>query len=252
MTLQELLAKLREIAPQPEAFASALKEAAQGLYQHIFDAGHAVATARFNADKTALEGQLENANKAKEKAERRVAQLEAEKPDVQKIRDEYKEEIERLTREKQEALDAGEARVRAVLDSRAVSDLKAVLIGEHGVDSVYAEVLADRAKARIHHVPVKDKPGEHNLEVLVEGKTIPIQTDKPLAALASEIAEKVDAKFKTGKVDTGAGTRTGGAGGGGNIFSKVREDVKKRAEAKGTTTSAADRLSGGGRVAANA
>lgn len=222
-----------------EALADALQEVHQAAYQAIYDRGHGGATSRLKSDIEDLEGKLSKEQKRRKKAEERAEQLEEENPEVGEIRSQYEEQLEETREEYEERLRKQGETLNSERRQRARSDLVAMLSGE--LDRDYAEVQVDRvlSNGRIRH----DDEGE--IEVLQDGKDIPIQADKPLEALASEITESADPKWRVSKADSGSGTQGSGAAGSGgsNRYDRIREKAKKEREnARSSGPPAAERM----------
>lgn len=246
MNLQELIAELMKLGPKADEFADALKEGAGSHYQTIFNRGHKHATEENKGKLKTLEDEVERERDRAAKAETRAAKLKEDQPDVSAITQEYKDKIADLETQLEEAQEGGTRRVQDVLRSQSQSDLVALLMGENmgKVDETYARVLARDNIGRVRHEPLKDDPGKFRVQVMAEGsENIPIQADKPLEALAKELAENVPAKFKDAKVDNGSRTGGSGGGGGGNeLYSDIRKEVKDKQEGGAKRESAADRM----------
>ncbi|HSH45053.1 MAG TPA: hypothetical protein VK966_04315, partial [Longimicrobiales bacterium] len=241
-TLQDIIAALGKLEDTtPDQIADALKSGQGAVYQAVYNRGHEAGKEELNGRLTELGAEAKRERKRAETAEAKVAKMEEDQPDVAQIRKEYEEEQEALKAQLEEAKKSGDQRVRSILRSRAVSDLKARLVTKYGIDADYAEVQAQRAEARINPEPVEGKEGEYRTTVTVEGKSIPMQADDPLEALAQEIDQRVDARFKTGNVDTGGRTGGSSGGAGGDRFSQIREEVQKRQEGQ-QRQSAAERM----------
>lgn len=247
MDLKEFIEALNGLDATDDEVADALKEHKGSIFQTIFNRGHKYATKEAETKLETLESERDAERERAAKAEAKVAKLEESQPDVKAIKREFEDEIERLQGELKDARASGNSRVQEVLDARARSDLKALLMSKDfgGIDPDYADVQAQKVADRIRHEPIEGEDGRFKLQVLVEGSdNIPVQADDPLKHLAKQVSDKVDARFKSANVDTGSGTDTGGAGGnGGDLYEDIRKDVKEKQEAKKQTAgSAAERL----------
>lgn len=236
MTLQELIAELMKLGPKADEFADALKEGAGTMYQTIFNRGHKYANEENKTKISTLEQERDRERDRAAKAEAKAAKLEQDQPDVNAIRTEYKDKITELETALETAKADGDKRVQGVLDAQSRSELKALLMSSEfgSIDGEYASVMAERYGGRLKHEPVKDKPGEFTLMVMADGsENIPIQSKEPLKALAKELSDKVDARYKNAKVDNGSGTGgSGGGSGGQGDFDAIRKEVKDREKEK--------------------
>lgn len=230
MTLAELLAELAKL--DREEVVRGIHDSAQNVYQVIFDRGHSTATTKAAAEKTRLEGELVAANTAKQEAETKYTQLKAENPDVAKIHEQYGAQITDLKEKNKETVKTLKAQFGSERHNRAVADLRTKLVSV-GVDPDYAAVQAE--KPEVQKRLRFDDAG--NLEVLQEGKEIPLQPGDgkvPLDLLAAELKGRTPAKFVTATVDRGSQVDggSGGGSGGKSKFDKIRAEVKERQDKK--------------------
>lgn len=236
MTLQELIAKLKELGVPAKDFADALKTEAQPFFQEVFNRGHAVATAQEATAKEQLNAQLQAAQQAVQAKDAEIAELKKKSPDVAAIREQYEQRITELQTQLEETSTQARARIVDMIHGRALADLRALATGM-GVDKDYADVLIHRHKIA-ERIKVRDDDG---FDVLEEGKQIPMQADKPLEALAAWMYEQTPVALRTSNGDRGAGTQAGGGAPGGTFFDGIREGAKKTQEAQ-QVKSAAERL----------
>lgn len=239
MDLDEILA---ELAKQTDhaAVATAMRKQVQPLFQHIFDKGHATATAATKPTLDTLTGDVERLTT--ELAEARKAR--GEPTDAEKVRTEYQAKLDSEKEERKAEKAAAEARLEAALRQRDVKDVVARLTAAGVNDAEYAEFKAAQVADRLRYSTGED--GIAKLQVFQAGSNITIQSEDPLGALAAELLPTIPAKLKSSTADGGGGINGGGGGGGGggNVYEKIRNEVKEKSEAakEARAGSAAERL----------
>lgn len=214
--LQDLLAALADLNPDPRAFAKALREsdALHKYYQQAFNEGHSGAT---NASKTQLSAAEEASATLQaelEEARQQIAELQKKNPDLEKIQAEHQAELTRLQEDGQEALSEAQERLKAERLARVESDFlrKATSPEYGGMDDDYAQIMFERHKSRFQF----GEDGE--MSVLQDGLSIPYSNvpegKSQMDLLLKEVQESTDPKFLSSSVPSGAGHTGGGSGGG--------------------------------------
>jgi hypothetical protein len=213
----------------PVDFADALRADAQPLYQRVFKSGFDEAEGRWKARAKEAEGKLAEAETARTEAEQRLADAQSKVPDVAKINDEWTQKIAKLKADADAALVTERTARQQERQARTASDLKAAL---SGLDPDYIEVVATKHAQRLRY---RD---DGSLELLEDGGQTPVALaggKTPVAHLAEEIRQKADAKWVLSNADRGGGVRGGeGGGGGGDVFARIRNEVKQQQEAQVT------------------
>jgi hypothetical protein len=214
--LQELLAALAELNPDPRAFAEALREsdALHKYYQQPYNEGHSGAT-------TASKNQLSDAEQAQtalqaelEEAKAAVAELQKKNPDLEKIQADHAAELTRLQETGEKAIQDANERLQAERLARVESEfLRKATSPEYGeMDDDYAEVMFERHRQRFQF------GDDGDVLVLQDGLSIPFsnvpENKTQLDLLLKEVQEKTDPKFLGSSVPSGAGHSGGGSGGG--------------------------------------
>lgn len=205
-----------------------LKSKAHWLFQGIFNQGHAAATAENKSTIERLEGELETAKTTAERERKAKEKAQEGNPDAAKVREELEGQISQLNDQlkaerdgrKQDKLDGALKRAEADLIAELSTRVDPVIARAHVHDPA--------TQARLRAAVSED--GEARVEVLQKGLTIPMTHEKPLTALAEEIATAVPEKYHVSNADRGAGTR-GGTGSGGtrtSVFDKIREEAAER------------------------
>ena len=231
MDTKELRSALEKLGDDPDASAVAgvFQSKSREVYQEVFNAGHASAVG-------AERSKVEEAEAAQKKAEGQVSvregkisALEADRPDVAKIRDEYQDEIQKLKTDHKDEIDGEREKGKSLKRTNTRKDLiRALTSDPYHIDPDYAEVLAAREDVR-GRITVDD---EGEVIVHQKGKQIPIAPSDdhtPVQLFAEELAGGVAAKWKTATADSGSGVSTdrgGAAGTGGDRYTKMREKQK--------------------------
>ncbi len=225
-TVAELVAQLKDLPK--EDVVKALQSGAHEVWQEVWNAGHANATAR-GADATKVkDDELKASLAAKTKAETQLEELQKSQPDLAKVREQYDTEIVALNTKHKDEL-KGEADKRVESETkRARGDLRSALVAR-GVDPDFADVIADKpdVKSRISFV-------DGTVVVMQAGKDIPIHAAEgqtAIGVLSEELTGSVPAKFKNSKADSGSGhQRSSSTSTSGNQYDQLREDAKARRE----------------------
>lgn len=225
-TVAELVAQLKEL-PKDDV-VKALQSGAHDVWQDVYNAGHANATAR-GADATKTkDDELKAALAAQTKAETQLESLQKSQPDLAKVREQYDTEIAELkTKHTDELQSESNKRVESET-KRAGGDLRSQMVAL-GVDPDFADVVADKpnVKSRISFV-------DGAVVVMQAGKDIPIHAAEGQTAIgvfAEELTGAVPAKFKNSNADKGSGMhRSGSNSSSGNQYDQLREDAKARRE----------------------
>jgi hypothetical protein len=233
-TIDEIVKALAEhpdTAADPAKVAAALQASVQPVWQAAYNRGHSDATKRAEEKAATLAADLEAAKATAEEARGKIAELESKTPDAEKIRSEYKEQIAKLTREREEAEATLKQKLGDERRRRATGDLSTAL-RKAGVDPLWADDFARREELarRIRHTD------DGNIEVLQEGSTeVTLQAPdgtSPLAVLASEYAKKLEPRFLASNGDSGSGLTPGQPGGGAGGYDPVDAGKKMAAAAK--------------------
>jgi hypothetical protein len=231
-------------ADEARTLSTKLRESpiTQPLYQGVFDAGHAAATAKGNEKVTELQASLTAKSDEVTKLTQEVTALKADKPDIVAVEAKYQKDITGLQAQLKEEKLARRDERRQWHVSQAHTRLQSALV-EAGVDPEYAELLLSKEdiKKRFKVVTSGD---EVTIEVLKEGsETIPLQADNPTKAFADELRRNVKPQFIRSNGDRGSGASGGGDGGGGkSVYDRIREEAKGTQEAGSKVTSGAQRL----------
>lgn len=236
--LTELMQQLSE--HEASDVAKALQSSAHGVWQEVWNAGHANATKRAKDDLESKEAELKAEREAKAKLEARVEAMKQQQPDTAKIREQYDAEINEL-REKHEAEKQALVADRAQSETRrARSDFKARLVSM-GVDSDWAEVQAEKLANRF-----KYQDGE--LQILQAGKDIPITPGEGKTAielLAEETRKAAPPKFVASSADQGSNVRDNGKASGAQKWEKYRLSAEEKQAGKaGDLAAELDRRTG--------
>lgn len=244
MELKELLAKL--IASPIKDVVAALKEHAHAIYQEVFNAGHGKATAEATERETALNTKVTDAEKKAAAAEKKLSDYEKKAPEIATLREQHATEITELKTAHKTELDTEREGRKGDRIERAIADYRAALIAG-GVDEDMATVKAQHPDIRKRF---QARAGDGVVEILQDGKTIPIQADSPDKAVklfAEETKKSIDPKFIRSGADGGSGTGTGGGAGGGGGGGNGKADFKAIRE----QTEAANKSSAGAKPKIN-
>lgn len=217
-----------------DAVVAAMQKNAQPIFQHIHDIGHSAAHKTARVQTKDLEKKLADAQEALTAAETRLTEATANQPDVSKVHDQYKAEIQTLKAAHASALADMKASQVADKRERAKADLVASLVSK-GVDKDYAEVQVAKAEGRMRFSE------DGSLEILQAGKEIPFAPGDGQTAvglLAEEIRTATPTKFVSTNADSGSGVgANGGAGaGGGNYYDTIRAQMEERNKAQAANT----------------
>ena len=213
MDIDKILDEIAAANVDAAAFGKKLREKAHGLYQVIYNEGHAAAE-KTSADKlAAAETAKTEAVTAKEKAEADLKVAEQKNPDLEQVRREHQEELTKLQQAETAKREAIEKRLRDTRTAQTRAQIKAALV-KAGVDEDYADVQLLKNAERIQH----DDDG--NATVLQSGLTIPYgnvpEGKTHLDLLADEIVKATPPKFVGADVRGGSGAQQSGAAGGGS------------------------------------
>lgn len=239
MDLKELIAELGKL--DKDAVIAALQ--GNAVYQGIFDKGHATATSRHQADKTALETRVTDLEGQVTDREKKIRALEAKTPDAAQLQQQHETVVAQLTDKHKQELKQRDESLNSERMLRAESDLRAKLKGR--VDTDYVEVLITKTREgkRIR----LDKDGK--AEALQADNGIPFaaaQGKTSIDLLADELFTGTPTKFQSSNVDGGSGTEGGGGGGSGSQFYEgIRKDTEKR-QVQGDRSTARERMGVGG------
>jgi multidrug efflux pump subunit AcrA (membrane-fusion protein) len=238
MDLTEAIKALMAHSNREEVVA-ALQKDGQPLYQLVFNKGHAVATAKLEAEKATVEARATQAEQERDAAKGTLAERERNTPDVAAIRTQYEQQIADLKEQhKGTLLKEKEARQAERLE-RTKAELRADLVSA-GVDPDYADVLVEKRETLSRLTFRKD---DGVLEILQAGKTIPLAVgdgESPVKLLVAELRGATPAKFISSNADGGSGSSSGNGGGGGaTIYDKIRAERQPAAGAPERTAAPA-------------
>lgn len=238
MTIAEIIAQLAAAATDDakrQEVVTALHSTMQPVYQVIFNKGHGQGMAAQSEKLTAAEA-------AKTAAEQSATALktqleEATKkgtPDVEAIRTQHAQDLERIQKEAKEKADGLEAKLRDERTARAKADLKAALKGK--VVDDFVDVAVERAalQGRIRHRE------DGSTFVVQAGTEVELQAPAgrtALELLAEEIHTAAPATLRLSTADQGGGTTTA-AGGGTTGYDPVAAGKEKAKEQKASAASA--------------
>lgn len=247
VTVDELIAEILKL--DKGSVVTALQAQAQPIFQSIFDKGHAAATARFNGEKSELEGKITGLNETIRTKDTQIQQLSEKAPEVATLTQQHQTEINRLKEEQKNALRVANETLIGERRSRARGDLRVKLVGL-GVDSDYAEMLVNKPDMEKRIRPNAQGQMEF-IRADNDAPYAPAQGKDVLDLMAEELKAVVPPKFITVSGDRGSGTRSADSGSGGGKgaagkYEAARTDVTKKEERASTSISARDRLAGRG------
>lgn len=214
------------------------------VFQEINDGGRAAA----NKDHEKKIGELTTESSGfktrAEAAEGQLKLIDEKAPDVAKLRKTFDQELETERGKFQTTLSTKDQELADARLDRAVDQLiNELAASPHAVDRDYAEtVLAKKADVRSRLIA-----DGKVVRVLKQGSTemhiVPAEGRTAIQHLADELAETVDAKWKTAGKSRGSGTK--GSEGGSNSKGERYEEIRKETAAR-TKTRAEARESGSG------
>lgn len=208
----------------------ALQSNAHGIWQEIWNLGHANKTAAVKTDLETKETELTTAKAATSKLEGQLEQLRSSQPDTAKVREQYDTEIKELNDKHDKVVaDLKTSRATSEVD-REIATFQSRLVAA-GADPDYAEVLAQKSSNR-----ERFRHEENGVQILQAGKDIPIAAGDGKTALdvmVDEVISTIPARFVNSKADKGTGQRTnqqGAGGGSGTVYDRIREERKTERE----------------------
>lgn len=238
MELDELLEELLKL--EPDAVAEAMKKKAKKIYQVVFNAGHAVATATLEPKLETAEAAKKTAEEAKKVAETALAAERRDKPDVEKLHTDYGRQVVDLTSKIDELETARKQDKIDFTKNTASSKLMALLAAK--IDKDYAEVQTQKSSI-VKRIEIHE---DGTFRVLQDGQSIPFagDSDAQLNALAEEIISKTPDALVLANVPRGTGRENAGGGStptkGKALYDSIREKAKNAGKTPGAD-SIADR-----------
>lgn len=215
--------------------AKALQAHAREVWQVAYNDGHRSGASKQRRDVEEAEKSLATVQGDLDEANKRITKMEDDQPDLASIREEHRQEIDKLTGSHKTELSERDEKVTRERLRNARSRLAYKLEHERGVDPEYAGTILV-SKEEVQRRLTFNEDG--SLVVLQNGKDIElVGTDKAdsLSLLAEELSTGVDAKWLSSKAGAGSGVRPPGAAssGKGDYFDKLRERQKAKLEAVG-------------------
>jgi hypothetical protein len=215
-----------------------LKANNHAAWQEIWNAGHNTAHGKAKESEEAIQSQLEEAQAELEKTQKELEKIQSKQPDVAKIHEDYKAEIDALKTKHKEAIASKDQTIRDRELDRGKSSLRAALVAT-GVDPDFAEVMVQKENV-LSRLRVD---GDFHLNVLQDGREIPIQPNETKDAVqlfAEELKATVPPKFVAASGDRGSGSKRPGSVGGGDHFANLRERISKEREAARSQSGSAE------------
>lgn len=235
MKIADLIAKLTDLSKQEGKVeldaTEALHQAAQPIYQAVYDRGHGQATKDLNQ-------KVADAETAKTKAETDLAaanELFKGKPDVEALRAQHRTDLERVQNQAKTREEALQKRLQEERSGRALSDFRGHLKGK--VVDDYAVVLAERPdlKSRIRHKE------DGKVYVVQAGTEVEVQVPAgkdPLQLLAEEVIQSAPSTLRLSGADGGSGITTGATGATGGSYDPVAAGKQMAEAAKASAKTA--------------
>lgn len=183
-----------------------IKNANQTAFQAIYRGGFKEAETRYKPRASEADERVAEAERKLAEAEEKVRELTDKSPDVAKINAEW---ADKLTKAKDKAA-ADLATVRAEADTVRRSHRDSLLrleLTRQGLDPLYVDTALTKHGDRI-------RANATGYELVEAGGETPVQLDgdsTPFAALAKEIADAADPRWKVSAQSGGAGDRGEGA-----------------------------------------
>jgi hypothetical protein len=219
--LAELIAELQK--HPAEEVTKLLPDA---IRQPIYDSGHQAGLGQINEKVKRIEKERDTATQDRERLSNRVRELETNAPDVNKIRQQYEQQLSEVQAGHGEVVTKLQERLEKAEYGNAVSSLEAKLLAR-GLKPLYARVKSKDLRERLRY----DENGE--LTVLQDGRDIPMAVaagKDPLDALAEETYTKAEDDEKTVKMPKGPGVGPTPPKGSdtGDKYERIRSEVKKK------------------------
>lgn len=235
MDLKELVKELDSAwKTDSKAVLDALPTGQGTLYHTAFSDGHKEGSSRVTREKEQVEAERDDLKSKLEATNEKVAQLEEEKPDVQRMNREWQEKFDTLKSTSETSITDLTAQLEQAEKNRALDEYERKLIAAH-VDPAYARVKRVEAESD-GRVTVEGKGKDIKYVVLEKGKKIPLQATgekTPIDVLVEEVTPSIDPKFFTENVDlNGSNSQRGNRSGPStkNEYEAARE--RKEAEQK--------------------
>lgn len=263
MTKEELeqlkeLAKKYERGKDKDTVLKVISEDMHEVFQEINDGGHSAATKAAEKKLKGLEDQVEPLKKRAETAEAKLEAFDNQAPDVAKVRKTYEENEQKLRNEHaarmqqvqtehEQALQKKDQELTQSRLSIAKKTLVDKLVSVGKVDKDYAEtILVNRPDVTERLNP---DPATGNVRVLKKGSKdmfiVPAEGRTDIDHLVDELAEGVEAKWKTSGAGRGSGTRGSEGGSGATNGSLDQRFQARRDRAKAIEKGARDAKAGG-------
>lgn len=209
-------------------FSKFLHEWKPQVWQRIADFG----ISKFKEDThnptvTAMEEKIERLEGEKENLQEQIDELESEQPDIEKLKEQHKEEKESLKEQHQEEKERLTGQIRDIRLDNAEAQLRSTLVEEHGLNKRMA-----RSEARWIRQQRLDLDDDDQVVLRQEDSedaVIPSDGKSPIDMAAGEVVEEIDDPnlFDSG-VNRGGGSQ--GSGGGSGSPSWVEQAKKKGQE----------------------